>query len=195
MASGSVTHWIEQIKAGSESVAEQQLWQRYFLRLVALARRKLDGLPAHSRDDEEMALSVLNALFTRARRGCFPQVHDRSDLWQLLAKITVRKSIDQRRKARAQKRGCRQVHGAGGFDDDLQNLAGADPAPDIIAAVDEECRRLMNALDQELQAVARMKLEGYTNREIADSMDRVERTVERKLERIRKTWLKAIDAS
>jgi DNA-directed RNA polymerase specialized sigma24 family protein len=34
-----------------------------------------------------------------------------------------------------------------------------------------------------------MKLEGYTNREIAELLGRVERTIERKLSRIRQAWL------
>jgi hypothetical protein len=37
-SSGSVTHWLGLLKAG-DSAAAQPLWQRYFRRLVGLARR------------------------------------------------------------------------------------------------------------------------------------------------------------
>ena len=57
MNSGSITHWIERVKTGSESVAEKELWDRYFLRLAALARRNLDDLPPQVRDDEDVALA------------------------------------------------------------------------------------------------------------------------------------------
>ena len=70
-----------------------------------------------------------------------------------------------------------------------------EPTPDMLAAINEEYQRLLGALKQELQTVARMKLEGYTNREIATTLGRVERTVERKLERIRHTWLKEVERS
>ena len=41
-SSGSVTHWIGRLKAGDEAGA-QKLWEYYFTRLVALARKKLQG--------------------------------------------------------------------------------------------------------------------------------------------------------
>lgn len=195
MKSGSVTHWIEQIKEGDESVAERELWDRYFSRLADLARTKLDDLPPHLRDEEDLALSALNTFFTRAKQDCYPQLHDRTDLWQLLAKITVRKSIDRRRNAGAQKRGPGQVPGDFGFDVNGIDVAMLEPTPDMLAAVNEECQRLMGALDEELRQVARMKLEGYTNAEIAKKLGRVERTIDRKLDRIRQTWLKGVDLS
>ena len=195
MNSGSVTHWIEQIKEGSDSVAEQQLWDRYFSRLAALARKKLEDLPPSMRDDEDLALSALNTFFMRAKRGCFPQLHDRTDLWPLLAKITVRKSIDRRRHAQAQKRGAGKVRDDSGTERNFLDIPGSEPTPDMLAAINEECQRLMGALDNALQPVARMKLEGYTNAEIAEVLGRVERTVERKLDRIRQTWLKGVDVS
>ena len=39
---GSVTRWIEALQAG-DSAAAQQLWERYFRRLVDLARKKLQA--------------------------------------------------------------------------------------------------------------------------------------------------------
>jgi DNA-directed RNA polymerase specialized sigma24 family protein len=195
MDSGSVTHWIKQIKEGGESLAEQELWDRYFSRLAALARRKLEDLPPHVRDEEDLALSALNTLFVRAKQGCFPQLHDRTDLWRLLAAITVRKSIDRRRNSRAEKRGSGQVHDGSGFEATLRDVAVSEPTPDMLAAVNEECQRLMGALGKELRLVARMKLEGYTNGEIAKVLGRVERTIERKLDRIRHTWSKGLEVS
>jgi len=37
---GSVTCWIQEIKAGDE-VAAEELWNRYYQRLVHLCRKKL----------------------------------------------------------------------------------------------------------------------------------------------------------
>jgi DNA-directed RNA polymerase specialized sigma24 family protein len=42
--------------------------------------------------------------------------------------------------------------------------------------------------DDELRAIARLKLEGFTNPEIAERLGVVERTVERRLNRIRRQW-------
>ncbi len=193
MNSGSVTHWIEQVKAGSESVAEQELWNRYFSRLAALARSKLEDLPPQIRDEEDLALSVLHDLFQGVRRGSFPRLHDRTDLWQLLAKITIRKSIDRRRHSQAQKRGSGRVRNMDCSDERLIHTAINELTPDSLAEISDERERLMATLDDELRPIAEMKLQGYTNAEVAERLGRVERTVERKLERIRHTWLKEVD--
>src|SRR5207253_1313155 len=43
-SSGSVSGWLDRLKAGDQAAA-QPLWERYFLRLTALARHKLQGAP------------------------------------------------------------------------------------------------------------------------------------------------------
>jgi DNA-directed RNA polymerase specialized sigma24 family protein len=53
----------------------------------------------------------------------------------------------------------------------------------------EECQRLLGMLTEpDLRSVALWKLEGYTNEEIAAKLGCVERTVERKVRRIRAVW-------
>ncbi len=42
--------------------------------------------------------------------------------------------------------------------------------------------------DEELRRVAMLKMEGYSNEDIAEELDCVTRTVERKLARIRQKW-------
>jgi hypothetical protein len=58
--SGSITAWIQQLKEGDRG-AMQHLWERYFERLVTLARDKLQGLPCHMVDEEDVALSALKS--------------------------------------------------------------------------------------------------------------------------------------
>ena len=53
----------------------------------------------------------------------------------------------------------------------------------------DEHQRLMNRLDQPmLQQVAIRKMEGYTNQEIATELGVTQRSIERKLNRIRLIW-------
>ena len=52
----------------------------------------------------------------------------------------------------------------------------------------EQVERLLGQLDAELRTVAMMKLEGFTNVEIADHFGVVERSIARKLARIRLEW-------
>ena len=71
----------------------------------------------------------------------------------------------------------------------MKRFVGAEPNPALVAEVAEETRRLLDTLNDEvLQTIARRKLEGYTNQEIAAELDVSERTVARKLSRIRDEW-------
>ena len=54
--------------------------------------------------------------------------------------------------------------------------------------VDALRNRLALLKDQEQRSVALLKLQGYSNREIADKIDSSLRTVERTLNRIRSIW-------
>ena len=60
-STGSVTTWVEQLRAGNRAAA-QQLWERYFSRLVNLARTKLRGLRRRAADEEDVALSAFDSL-------------------------------------------------------------------------------------------------------------------------------------
>ena len=138
-------------------------------------------------------MSALNSFFARAKQDAFPLLHDRTDLWRLLAKITVRKTIHQRHNAHAHNRA--NARAQPNSEQDLHDIAANEPTPAMLVAINEEFQRLLSGLRPDLQTVARMKLEGYTNREIAAELGRVERTVERKLGRIRRVWQMEVERS
>src|SRR5215470_4484760 len=100
---GSITRWLAQLKTG-DARAVQPLWERYFDRLVRLARKRLcaPGRPLADEDEEDVALSAFHSFCTAAPRGRFPRLDDRDDLWRVLVCVTARKAIDQidRRSAR-----------------------------------------------------------------------------------------------
>ena len=90
---GSVTRLIDMLKEG-DRLAAQGLWERYFQRLVGLARARLARAPSPVADAEDVALSAFDSFYRRAERGEFPRLEDRDDLWQLLFVLTVRKAIN-----------------------------------------------------------------------------------------------------
>ena len=50
--------------------------------------------------------------------------------------------------------------------------AGAGPTPEFAALVADECRRLMGRLrDDSLRKVAHLRMEGYTNEEVASLLE------------------------
>jgi DNA-directed RNA polymerase specialized sigma24 family protein len=193
---GSVTHWLQQL--GDGGAAAQALWDRYFDRLVRLAAEKLRGAPRRAADEEDVALSAFDSFCRGAARGRFPQLADRDNLWALLVRITERKAADLARRERAQKRGGGRVvthatpSGAADFsgaESPIDRVVGREPSPAFAAQVAEECRRLLDQLDDgNLRQMAIWKMEGFGNAEIAAKLNCAVPTVERRLRLIRKTW-------
>ena len=111
---GSVTCWIGHLKEGDHGAAHH-LWERYFHRLVALARAKLGQAPRLAADEEDAALSAFHILCDGAARGRFDRLGDRDDLWRLLVVITSNKATDLRKWQGRAKRGGGRVFGRGRY--------------------------------------------------------------------------------
>lgn len=191
-----VSSWIERIKSGGET-ATADVWKHFYVRLVGLARRKLQVAPRRVADEEDVVLSAFETFFRRATEGKFPQLHDRHDLWQLLVKITERKALNQLRHQGRAKRGGGGVRGESVFlnaaattaQEAINQFPSVEPTPEFAAAVAEGFRGLLDRLgDAELRQIALLKLEGWTNEEIAGRIDRSLPTVERRLRLIRDKW-------
>ena len=199
-STGSVTTWVGQLRAGNRTAA-QQLWERYFARLVGLARSKLQGLRRGAADEEDVALSAFDSFYRGVEQGRFPQLDDRNNLWDLLLVITVRKAFDLRQRETRKKRGGGKVAGESALDGLLQSedggagieqVVGAEPTPALAVQTTDAVERLLDMLPkEEVRSVAVMKLEGYTNAEIADQLGCAEATVQRRLSLIRSVWKEA----
>ncbi len=195
---GSVTHWIPALKSG-DSVAAQEIWQRYYDRLVALARKRLIGSGRRQADEEDVVQNAFNSFYQGVSKDRFPQIEDRDDLWRLLVVITARKALDQLAYERAKRRGGGTKSGetrittleAECDDPAILELVGPEPTPEFAAQLAEQYEQLLLQLeDATLQRVAVWKMEGFTNTEIAAKMGISLRTVARKLETIRIIWKK-----
>ena len=153
----------------------------YFDRLVQLARRRLQDLPGLANYDEDLALRSFHSVYRRVRDPERPlQLAGRDDLWRLLAARTISRAIDLIRRHRPG-----EIPG----EYSLEQLLTREPTPEEAAATADECRRLLDLLEEpELRQVALWKVEGYTNEEIAARLDCVPRTVERKVRHIRLLW-------
>ena len=191
---GSVTNWIGQLRAGDPAAA-QKLWERYFRRLVGLARKKLQDAPRRAADEEDVALSAFASFCHHAAAGRFPQLADRDDLWRLLVTVTSRKALHLRRDEKRPKRGGGEVlslaelSGSSEENAVFEQILDREPTPAYAALVAEESRRLLERLgDEQLRTIALYKLEGHTNEEIAGKLGCERVTVQRKLRLIRQIW-------
>lgn len=196
---GSVTRWIEELRAG-ESAAAQPLWEAYFSQMVMLARRKLAGTPRRVADEEDVALSAFNSFCVGIQRGQFTRLTDRTNLWPLLVAITAHKSVDQLRRQGRQKR--QAGSSVQSFDshsgaNSILTLISREPSPEFALEVAEQLEQLLASLDvagdADLREIAILRMEGYSQKEIAESLDCVPRTVSRKLQLIQQIWTKGLD--
>lgn len=201
MAEGdSVTQWITDLREGNESAA-QQLWDRYFRHLAALAKKRLQNIPRLPSDGEDVALSAMHSLWKGVNAGRFIEVSDRDSLWKLLVAITIRKTHHVVRDEFRQKRGGGKVVGESVLLNPSDRETGArglelilddEPTPEFAVQVEEEMQRLFDVLpDEELRQIATWKMHGMTSQEIADRIGKALATVERRLKLIRSIWAEA----
>ena len=188
----SVTRWLRELQAGNEEAA-RQLWRRYFRRLTVLARRRLGPGEGRVVDEEDVALSVFRCLCNGALRGQFDDMANRDELWRLLVTMTNHKAVDAARREKQQKRGAGRVLGGSVLErtgyHGAKPMSSQEASPELLAMLAEEHRRLMTLLNDDcLRQIAVWKLEGYKNEDIAARLGVTCRSVERKLQRIRRRW-------
>jgi DNA-directed RNA polymerase specialized sigma24 family protein len=187
---GSVSRLLGGLRDGDEE-AVRQLWLRYFQPLVRLARGRLSGrggaCPASHMDAEDVALEAFWALCVQLTRPAaaerFPELHNRTHLWKLLACFTARQAFDLVRKEGRRRRVVADEAALG--QDGFEAFAGREPPPEFGAAVAD----LLECLpSDELRRVAVARMEGCTNAEVARLLGRSLSTIERKLQVIRVLW-------
>jgi DNA-directed RNA polymerase specialized sigma24 family protein len=189
----STQEWLRRFQAG-DGRAAQRLWEKFFDRLVRVAHRHLHRRYRTTVDAEDVAFSAFHTFCHGVKHGRYPQLGNRDDLWRFLVTITLRKVMHVMRDQNRIKRGGTLRNAASEDDADDEQAAvneqvGHEPSPEFAAQMAEGYDRLIRQLgDEELVQLALWKLEGFTNDEIAAKWGRALRTVERKLQLIRKIW-------
>lgn len=184
----SVTKWIVHLEDGDEEAA-RVIWDKFFSRASALAKRKLANATQNAVDNEDVALSAMNALCRGMQERRFKKVENRDDLWQILAMLTSRKAIDVKRKAGRRKEvGEAALQNPERSQRGIENVADASHEGEFMDNLSLVADEMISLLDPKLKPIALWKLEGYTNREIAEKLDRSIATIERYLKMIRLRW-------
>jgi DNA-directed RNA polymerase specialized sigma24 family protein len=185
--SDSIIVWIDRLRQ-KDPQAARVLWDRFYPRMVAVARRRLGGRPCRASDEEDAALGAFADFDRAVREGRFPDLRDAGALWALLLTFTVRKVQEQVRHDRRACRGGGQLRGDSAMPEDV-------PAPpDEGATFQDSLEGLLAELENdEVRAVALDKLEGWTNDEIAARRGCSRATVERRLRLVRETWRWLLD--
>jgi RNA polymerase sigma factor (sigma-70 family) len=182
----SVTQWIATLRNGDQ-VAASKLWEFLYYRMRGLAQSVSYTNP-RSYDEDDIANSAIAKLFTSLQNGRFTELDGRDSLWKLAAVITLNKAKNLARSENTARRGAgfilvkKEV-------DELIDLSGPEQDPAVIYMMEEECAKLLGKLQREdVKMVALLKIEGFTNEEIADQLGCTRRSVQRRLNLIREAW-------
>lgn len=194
----SVTQWIDALRGQKDEVAAKELWQRYFQQLVDRMRPRIAGAFRRMSDEEDVALSALDALFRGLEEDRFPELSDRESLWSLLLTLAERRAQRHYRRETTQKRGSgRVVHedtanpaNADSIQSPLQQFASQGPAPEFLVMIQDELSHQLDELgDPVLRQLLLLELEGHNPEEIRRKLGfGTVRTVFRKKKLIQTMW-------
>jgi RNA polymerase sigma factor (sigma-70 family) len=180
---------------GGDSDAARVAWDRFFEKLCRVAAKRLSPGRLRAADDEDVAASAFASVCRRLKRGDYPSITNRDELWRLLARVAERKAYTMLRDEARQKRGQGKVSGESVFLDlgvsraiGIDAVASAEPTPAFIVEMADTVGKMFSALDAQGRQLAKLKLQGYRNDEIAKKLGRSIATVERKLKLIRSIW-------
>jgi DNA-directed RNA polymerase specialized sigma24 family protein len=180
-AGGSVSTWIRLLKDGDEA-ALSRLHARYWPDLVGLARRRLTGVPRRAADEEDVAQEAFQCLYRGLKSGRWPHLVNRHHLLALLTVIVTRRAANLRKHEMAVGGQPREEGALGLLADDTGH------PPDEQALLNDCYRHYVGGLPDDLRAIAEMFLAGFSQEKIAGHIGCTERTVQRKIDRIRKRW-------
>lgn len=187
----SITQWLQAVKAG-DSFSEYQLWNRFFPKMIRIADRKLSDCRLRLGGSEDVASIAFSQFLRCVKIGRFKKMENRSDLWQVLVMLTVRRALDHIDVEMAERRGNRKLCDPGGLPDDritMDHFADSVPTPEYLCQLAEELELRFDQLgNNRLRRVARMKLEGCFNHEIAEHEQVSVRSIERDVSAIREQW-------
>ena len=207
------TELLREWKAGNQRAAEI-IASRYAIRMVALVASKLNRKYRGATDPEDIVQSAFGSFFAAAKQSRL-QLSQSVSLWQLLATFAQRKMLRSIERASAIKRG-------GDFDqvpiDDLLQRLVIDPTdarssigkstepsideapePSIDESTEPSIDELVGDAGDEMTAELRYLLEsllaGMTQAEIAAELCVTERTVRRRIVRLRELLTTADDSA
>lgn len=180
-ASGTVTGFFKDLTAG-DAAAMKPLSDHFFPRLIRLASRTLGDGPQRVAEADDAVQSAFITFWNRVDQGNLQGPLRRENVWGLLAVMTVCTARKQLRREMTKKRGGGELP---------LPLFEADVTPgqafDTLSPqeFDLHSEDLLLLLEEGLRPFAILRLMGHSNAEVAETMECTERTVERKLERIR----------
>jgi RNA polymerase sigma factor (sigma-70 family) len=183
---------LERYQSGDDLAAED-IFSRYFTRLISLARSRLTPRLTQRIDAEDIVLSVYRSFFVDAREGRY-LLSRGGDLWRLLAAMTRNKLLHQIRSQTAGRRSIEREVSLETLSENQASVRNLEPTPQEAAELTDELAWIFSQLDSFARRVLELRLQGLQLSEIAQETGRSERSVRRSLAEIRGLMMGRFDA-
>lgn len=187
---------IEGLRQGDPQVCTH-FWNRYGNLLETVAQKQLSRKLQRRVGPDDIVQSACRTFFRRISDGQF-DLPDADALWRLMCAITLTKARRAARDQQRQKRSIAQeqyIDAATESQGERQfQLASPSHSPLQAAEVADEMEALLTSLGEDECQVLDLKLQQFTNEEIAEQLQCSERTVRRLMKRIQERWNSMMDA-
>ncbi len=186
---------IQGLRDGDANVCTD-FWMKYGPMLEGVAGKQISNQLQRRVGAEDVVQSACRTFFRRISEGQF-ELPDSDALWRLMCAITLTKARRAARDQNRQKRGMDREQyidatapdqSTGGFE-----LAGQGEAPVEAVEVADQLRAVLEGLGEQECQILDLKLQQFTNDEIADKIGCSERTVRRLTKKIQDRWSQMID--
>ena len=162
--------------------ASTELYLRYAERLLALTAAQSSPDLARRVDPEDIVQSVFRTFFRRASLGHYT-VPDGEEIWKLLLVIALNKVRATGAFHRAAKRDVRRTSGGDAFERAVESQSAQDETPlSLLRMVVEE---LLQSQPEAHRRMIELRIEGHELNDIAATVKRSKRSVERVLQDFR----------
>jgi RNA polymerase sigma-70 factor (ECF subfamily) len=182
----SGTHLVDRWRSGDEEAATE-LYQRYIQRLLNVVNMHLTQRIRAQVEADDICQSVFRSLFRRVQQGRF-EFHDDGDLWKLMVTVALNKVRNRVRFLGAGKRDvAREVHARDASEPDafVVHSLSREPSIEEAAEFQDLVEKVCRQLPPETRELLRLRMDGYSQEEIAERLSLCTRTIRRMNERIR----------
>lgn len=170
---------LARFRAGDEDAA-LQLYFRYANRLLRLTSKETSGDLGSRFDPEDIVQSVFRTFFRRVATGQY-EAPEGDELWKLLLVMALNKLRTRSSYHRARKRDVRKTQSIEANDSRL-DPASQEEAKNVLRLSVEE---IIVQRPESHRDIIRLRIDGHNIQEIADSLRKSKRTVERVLQSFR----------
>lgn len=175
---------VDRWREGDQDAATE-LYERYFEQLINIISGNLMERYQSHFDSEDVLMSAFRTVLVRVTNGEF-RFEDDDDVWKLLVTVSLNKL---RKKVRHHQTGKRNIdletRGSSDFDGTLAGQLTLSPG--VFEAVEfaDLVKTAMSILSDRERSILLLRLEGFSQQEIASKLEITDRTVRRCWEKIR----------